>query len=163
MVATASILYHRATSNILPFYSSQQHSASTSIHQSDKMRFQDWDVLLFPAGSQVPIREFRTACFAQQDGLTTTPLLTCFVPSLEAHAPFQISMHSWTRPVSILAPNAGYATGTSYVWRIKIAVDGLTVVNETFPEDVTWPRQLGKTIDRQEKCMGLSTAKTGYR
>ncbi|KAK5134726.1 hypothetical protein LTR08_006241 [Meristemomyces frigidus] len=106
------------------------------------MRFQDWDVLLFPAGSQVPIREFRTACFAQQDGLTTTPLLTCFVPSLDPHAAFQISMHSWTKPTSILGPNAGYAPGTDYVWRIKISIDGLTVVNETFAEDITWPRQL---------------------
>ncbi|KAK4543933.1 hypothetical protein LTR36_004707 [Oleoguttula mirabilis] len=106
------------------------------------MRFQDWDVLLFPNGSQVPIREFRTACFAQQDGLTATPLLTCFVPSLEPNAAFQISMHSWTKPMSILGPNAGYATGTDYVWRIKIAVDGLVTVNETFPETITWPRQL---------------------
>ncbi|KAK0274293.1 hypothetical protein LTR91_020166 [Friedmanniomyces endolithicus] len=31
------------------------------------MRFQDWDVLLFPQGSHVPLREFRTACYAQQD------------------------------------------------------------------------------------------------
>ncbi|KAK5121153.1 hypothetical protein LTR85_005637 [Meristemomyces frigidus] len=110
------------------------------------MRFQDWDVLLFPSGSQVPIREFRTACFAQQDGLTTTPLLTCFVPSLETNAPFQISMHSWTKPISILGPNAGYAPGTDYVWRIKIAIDGLVAVNETFPETITWPRQLGEPL-----------------
>ncbi|KAK0285928.1 hypothetical protein LTS00_010719 [Friedmanniomyces endolithicus] len=31
------------------------------------MRFQDWDVLLFPSGSHVPLREFRIACYAQQD------------------------------------------------------------------------------------------------
>ncbi|KAK1808546.1 hypothetical protein LTR12_017085 [Friedmanniomyces endolithicus] len=31
------------------------------------MRFQDWDVLLFPQGSHVPLREFRTACYAHQD------------------------------------------------------------------------------------------------
>ena len=109
------------------------------------MRFQDWDVLLFPRGSQVPIREFRTACFAQQDGLTTTPLLTCFVPSLTPHAAFQLSVHAWTKPVSCLGPNVGHVAGIDYVWRVKIAVDGLTVFNETFPEDITWPLQLGET------------------
>ena len=107
------------------------------------MRFQDWDVLLFPSGSSVPIREFRTACFAYQDGLITTPLLTSFVPSLDTGAAFQISVHSWTKPTSILGPNAGYAPGISYVWRVKIAIDGQTVVADTSDESVAWPRQIG--------------------
>lgn len=110
------------------------------------MRFQDWDVLLFPHGSHVPIREFRTACFAQQDTRTmsTTPLLTCFVPSLTANAPFQVSVHTWVKPASILgANNAGYVAGAKYQWRIKIVVEGNAIANETFPEDVDWPRQIG--------------------
>lgn len=70
-------------------------------------------------------------------------------------------MHSWTKPVSILGPNAGYAPGTDYVWRIKIAIDGLVVVNETFPEAITWPRQLGKfsvTCGSRSIADGLDTA-----
>jgi len=32
------------------------------------MRFQDWDVLLFPNGSQTPFKEFKTACYVANDG-----------------------------------------------------------------------------------------------
>ena len=138
---------HGSSCNL--FHSTLPRSLATILtlqkqRQTDKMRFQDWDVLLFPAGSQVPVREFRTACFAQQNGLTVAPLLTCFVPSLESGAAFQVSVHSWTKPTSILGPHAGYAAGAKYVWRIKMAVDGVSVVNATFSEAVSWPRQFGE-------------------
>ncbi|KAK3109329.1 hypothetical protein LTR53_017538 [Teratosphaeriaceae sp. CCFEE 6253] len=109
------------------------------------MRFLDWDVLLFPHGSHVPLREFRTACFASQDTrtLTTTPLLTCFVPALPASTAFQVSVHSWTKPTAILgSENLGYVPGTQYRWRVKIVIDGVAVGCEQFAEDATWPKQL---------------------
>lgn len=31
------------------------------------MRYQDWDVLLFPEGSKAPLQEFRTGCFVIPD------------------------------------------------------------------------------------------------
>ena len=31
------------------------------------MRFQDWDVLLFPKGSGVPMQEFHTKCYALKE------------------------------------------------------------------------------------------------
>lgn len=31
------------------------------------MRYDNWDVILFPRDSLVPIQEFRTACYASQD------------------------------------------------------------------------------------------------
>jgi hypothetical protein len=31
------------------------------------MRYENWDVLLFPGGSRVPIQEFRTQCFVTPD------------------------------------------------------------------------------------------------
>jgi hypothetical protein len=51
------------------------------------MRYQDWDILLYPKGCDVPFREFKTACYAvQEDGgggatgsngmSSTTPLFT---------------------------------------------------------------------------------------
>lgn len=129
----------------------------TTAYQTADMRFQDWDVLLFPYGSHVPIREFRTGCFAQQDGLAATPLMTCFVPSLHDGAPFQISLHSWNKPTSILGPNAGYATGTHYVWRIKIAVDGHVAVADMLPEDVTWPRQIGVSHSGMHSSLTIVT------
>ena len=30
------------------------------------MRYNDWDVILFPRDSHVPIQEFKTACFVSQ-------------------------------------------------------------------------------------------------
>ena len=32
------------------------------------MRYQNWDVLLFPTGLRIPIQEFKTACYAIYDG-----------------------------------------------------------------------------------------------
>jgi hypothetical protein len=31
------------------------------------MRYDDWDVILFPRDSHVPIQEFKTACYNAQD------------------------------------------------------------------------------------------------
>lgn len=123
------------------------------------MRFCDWDVLLFPSGNHVPQREFKTVCYAQQDPrtLNTTPLLTCFTPSLPANEPFQISIHSWATTNAILsADNAGYVPGTRYIWRVKVVIDGATVASEMYEEDVSWPKQLGKpcsfSLDCEFRC-----------
>ncbi|KAK5109405.1 hypothetical protein LTR62_007071 [Meristemomyces frigidus] len=119
------------------------------------MRYEDFDVLLFPSGSHVPLREFRTQCFAQQDPRTgvTTPLLTCFVPTMTADSAFQISVHSWTKPVAIpdsLAAAAGvdgggeggHSHGAKCLWRVKVVIDGATVASETFGEEGSWPKQM---------------------
>jgi hypothetical protein len=31
------------------------------------MRYNDWDVILFPKDSHIPIQEFKTACYHAQD------------------------------------------------------------------------------------------------
>ena len=71
------------------------------------MRYEDWDVILFPVGrdSKIPFKEFKVACHVVSDnelspihGFTQVPVMTCFIPSLVAGAPFQISIHSWRRP-----------------------------------------------------------------
>lgn len=71
------------------------------------MRYDDWDVILFPAGrdSKIPFREFKVACHVVPDlelahihGAVGIPVMTCFVPSLPANAPFQVSIHYWRRP-----------------------------------------------------------------
>jgi hypothetical protein len=71
------------------------------------MRYDNWDVLLFPTGpeSKTPFKEFRVGCnvipdveLSQCHGSVGVPVMTCFVPSLEAGAHFQLSVHSWTVP-----------------------------------------------------------------
>ena len=41
--------------------------ANLTIHCLVIMRYQDWDVLLFPRGSRAPLQEFRTGCFVIPD------------------------------------------------------------------------------------------------
>lgn len=31
------------------------------------MRYTNWDVLLFPEGSKVPLQEFKTSCYVTED------------------------------------------------------------------------------------------------
>lgn len=71
------------------------------------MRYDDWDVLLFPSGRdvKVPLREFKVNChaipdaeFAHNRGAFGLPAMTCFVPSLQPGAQFQISIHCWGTP-----------------------------------------------------------------
>ncbi|KAG0651171.1 hypothetical protein D0Z07_2358 [Hyphodiscus hymeniophilus] len=57
------------------------------------MRYQNWDVLVFPDESKVPIQEFKTSCHVIDD-----PVVTSFIPSLSAGAVFRISIHSWHEP-----------------------------------------------------------------
>jgi hypothetical protein len=71
------------------------------------MRYNNWDVLLFPTGrdGKTPFKEFRVACqvipdveLAHCQASVGMPIVTCFVPSLAAGAPFQVSVHSWREP-----------------------------------------------------------------
>ena len=108
------------------------------------MRYQDWDVLLFPAGEEaahVPVKEFRTQCYVEQyhhgpqHELVATPLLTTFIPSLARNAPFQVSIHSWTKTGPI---HGGVAAKEA--WQVKVVIDGACVAAETFAVDVNWPQ-----------------------
>lgn len=75
------------------------------------MRYDDWDVILFPTGrdAKIPFKEFKVACHAIPDvelshihgsaGMSVMmPVMTCFVPSLPAGSSFQISLHCWRNP-----------------------------------------------------------------
>lgn len=83
------------------------------------MRYENWDVLLFPSGSKVPIQEFKTQCFVTKDrdspymqnpsiavppyfvmpgNFGQVPVLTTFIPSLPKDSPFRVSIHSWEKP-----------------------------------------------------------------
>lgn len=84
------------------------------------MRYEDWDVLLFPEGSKVPIQEFKTQCFVTKDtespylqnpsivnpsiyypvqgNFGQMPVLTSFIPTQPKDSPFRVSIHSWEKP-----------------------------------------------------------------
>lgn len=84
------------------------------------MRYENWDVLLFPEGSKVPVQEFKTQCFVTKDldspylqlpavmsppqyypvqgNVGQVPVLTTFIPSMTKDSPFRVSIHSWEKP-----------------------------------------------------------------
>lgn len=45
------------------------------LYSSPAMRYDSWDVILFPRDSLVPLQEFRTACYADQDERVLAPPL----------------------------------------------------------------------------------------
>ncbi|KAI5199849.1 hypothetical protein E4T38_06854 [Aureobasidium subglaciale] len=58
------------------------------------MRFTDWDVILFPQTSSVPIQEFRTEFFDVVTPIGICPTVNTYITSLRAGEPFQISLHA---------------------------------------------------------------------
>ncbi|KAK5171175.1 uncharacterized protein LTR77_004319 [Saxophila tyrrhenica] len=117
------------------------------------MRYQDWDVLLFPSGDEahIPVKEFRTACYTEptEHSPNQTPLLTTFVPSLPVGAPFQISVHSWVRtgPTLGVLPDG---TRLEEMWQVKVVVDGELVGIKLFGCAESWP-QIISSIDSPGK------------
>jgi hypothetical protein len=47
-------------------YIHREHSNLSS--KPDAMRYQDWDILLYPKDCEVPFKEFKTTCYAVQEG-----------------------------------------------------------------------------------------------
>ncbi len=114
------------------------------------MRYDDWDVILFPTGrdSKIPFKEFKVACHVVPDlelahihGSVGIPVMTCFVPSLAAGNGFQISIHCWRRPDLSLFTRT-YSKHTDLIkFETRILVDGRLVAW------VAARRGDGRTID----------------
>jgi hypothetical protein len=100
------------------------------------MRYDDWDVILFPTGrdSKIPFKEFKVACHVVPDlelaylhGPVGTPVMTCFVPSLPPGAGFQISIHCWRKP-ALSQFSRTYSKHTSLIkFEARILIDGRQV------------------------------------
>jgi hypothetical protein len=108
------------------------------------MRYQNWDVLLFPGASRVPIQEFETKFhvlsasqrasapstaiddpFTDFESMTKLPLLTCFIASLPADAPFRVSIHSWSRPTGSYILETCWAKDESVAFQARVYIDGV--------------------------------------
>ncbi|XXG94922.1 hypothetical protein Hte_001181 [Hypoxylon texense] len=101
------------------------------------MRFEDWDVLLFPRDSKIPMKEFKTNChvvhdteFAYTHGSFGLPTMTCFMPAMSPGTPFSISLHCWKTPdVSQFTKN--YSKHEELVkFEARVLVDGRLVAPE---------------------------------
>ncbi|ETN46139.1 uncharacterized protein HMPREF1541_00323 [Cyphellophora europaea CBS 101466] len=125
------------------------------------MRYQSWDVLLFPGQSRIPIQEFNTAChiLCQQAGqlaaskwappedpfvtkyesMTKTPILTCFIASLPVGSSFRVSIHSWARPSASSILKSRKAQDEPIAFQARLYIDGALQSTRVFREGNVWP------------------------
>ncbi|KAI9729326.1 MAG: hypothetical protein M1834_006997 [Cirrosporium novae-zelandiae] len=127
------------------------------------MRYQNWDVLLFPENHRAPIQEFKTACNVIQDldtgspqmfldrglpnphGLISpsqTPLVTSFVPGLKVHSPFLVSIHNWDTPQPSKTIESLCGENDTVLWEARVFIDGTYKAGIFLKEDALWPQVL---------------------
>ncbi|ROV89381.1 hypothetical protein VSDG_08639 [Cytospora chrysosperma] len=112
------------------------------------MRYDDWDVLLFPSGgdARVPLKEFKVSCnvvpddeFSHNCGNFGLPIMTCFVPGLQPGFPFHISIHCWGNP-KVSQYTQSYSKHPELVkLEARILVDGRMVASTSFEPFGRWP------------------------
>jgi hypothetical protein len=98
------------------------------------MRYQDWDVILYPKGCQVPFKEFKTTCYAVQAGNgggsagangTSTPS-DAFARVDPDRDGMMLMFNCRCSPDTASHLLAMPGLGDRALWQIKIIVDGLT-------------------------------------
>ncbi|KAL4897428.1 hypothetical protein BDV59DRAFT_197721 [Aspergillus ambiguus] len=137
------------------------------------MRYEDWDVLLFPEDSKVPIQEFKTQCFVTEDrespylyspAFTATlsyyppqgnvgrlPILTTFIPSIPLHSPFRVSVHTWEKPGPSRLMQNLLQPEDALLFEVRVLIDGECVAGSVFSQRTSWPHviELSSNIDRR--------------
>ncbi|EHK50475.1 hypothetical protein TRIATDRAFT_270238 [Trichoderma atroviride IMI 206040] len=110
------------------------------------MRFDDWDILLFPRDCKVPVKEFKVACHAIHDpefsnphGPFGLPTVCGFIPSLAAGTPFQISIHSWSAPSVSQFTRCYSKYGECANFEARVFVDGQLVASASLDRESDWP------------------------
>ncbi|KAI9835467.1 MAG: hypothetical protein M1819_002385 [Sarea resinae] len=105
------------------------------------MRYLDWDVIIFPENSRVPIQEFKTGCFVVQDPETTLqqshglpytnfsalgqiPAVNAFIPNLPQNFPFRVSIHCWEKPPPVRRADSANHNGGIVIYDARVFVDG---------------------------------------
>ncbi|RAL08661.1 uncharacterized protein BO97DRAFT_460194 [Aspergillus homomorphus CBS 101889] len=128
------------------------------------MRYENWDVLLFPETSKVPLQEFKTQCFVTKDkespylhspalvtpascsipqgNLGQLPVLTTFIPSLRHNTPFRVSIHSWERPAPSRFMESLLQPDDALLFEVRVFIDGLCVSGSVFNQRSSWPHVL---------------------
>ncbi|EJP68123.1 uncharacterized protein BBA_03019 [Beauveria bassiana ARSEF 2860] len=113
------------------------------------MRYEDWDILLFPRDGQVPLKEFRVACHVVHDdelshinGSPGLPTVCCFVPSLPPGAPYKLSIHSWATPPISQSTRSYGKFADRVVFEVRLFVDGRFVSSASMNRAGPWPNVL---------------------
>ncbi|SZF03051.1 unnamed protein product [Blumeria hordei] len=130
------------------------------------MRYQNWDVLIFPDQSKVPQQEFKTSCQIVQDSeifdpdrlISVLPTVTCFIPSLKAGNAFRVSIHSWEKP-EYTHHSLGLKKSKSISFEARVYID--VIIDEPrsklFDDNGPWPiiidREIGLDTHQKPKAL----------
>ncbi|KAF2174905.1 hypothetical protein K469DRAFT_680758 [Zopfia rhizophila CBS 207.26] len=124
------------------------------------MRYENWDIILFPRDSHVPIQEFKTACYAAQDEYGRQfSTLTCYIASLPTSTPFRISVHSWMKPKPTTLIGSQRMAHQKVVYNIRVVVDGTRVFHEYYEVAGKWPQE----IEYEKRLPGYPDHQTSQR
>lgn len=119
------------------------------------MRYDDWDVLLFPWDFGTPLKEFKVEChlvqdpeFSTPDATVGLPTMTCFIPSLEPNEPFHISVHSWVQEPELSAFTKALCQHPELIkFQARVYFDGCLVGSKLYDGSVTWPQVMSSSTD----------------
>ncbi|KAI1858465.1 uncharacterized protein JN550_012598 [Neoarthrinium moseri] len=119
------------------------------------MRYEDWDVLLFPRDSKVPMKEFKTQChvvhdneFSLSHGSYGLPTMTCFMPGLPTGTSFNISLHCWNIPeISQFTRNAFSQHHDLVKFEARVFIDSRMVASASFKRTGPWPQLLNHSFE----------------
>ncbi|KAJ5496319.1 hypothetical protein N7463_008306 [Penicillium fimorum] len=142
------------------------------------MRYRNWDVLLFPGGSKVPIQEFKTQCFVTKDkdspylhnavfgphahlpekgAFNQLPVLTTFIPSLPRDSPFQVSVHSWEKPRPSIQIESNMEPEDVLLFEARLFIDGVFVAGSIYGQRTSWPQIMGLDRDGNQDTLRFPT------
>ncbi|OOQ87535.1 hypothetical protein PEBR_15449 [Penicillium brasilianum] len=133
------------------------------------MRYENWDILLFPEGARVPIQEFKTQCFVTRDTESPylqnpsllgpnaylrvqgshghIPILTSFIPTLPRDSCFRVSIHSWENPRPSRLTESLMQPDDVLLYEARVFVDGICVAAGVFGPRAAWPYVIN--VDRE--------------
>ncbi|OAA34782.1 hypothetical protein NOR_08294 [Metarhizium rileyi] len=118
------------------------------------MRYEDWDILLFPQNCKVPVKEFKVACHVVHDpeslhfgGTFGLPTVCCFVPSLPAGTPFRVSIHSWNVPTVSKFTNSYSKFPENVQFEARLFIDGRLVAASAMARNSPWPHIVAHSLD----------------
>lgn len=79
-----TIVYYPISSSVLHFIRREKAHLA-------RMRYEHWDVLLFPENSKIPVQEFKTQCFVTKDRGESSPT-TLHIPTDSILMPIRIPL-----------------------------------------------------------------------
>ncbi|KAF2627555.1 hypothetical protein BU25DRAFT_491193 [Macroventuria anomochaeta] len=108
------------------------------------MRYDNWDIILFPEDSNIPIPEYRTACyFSRDEDGHELPTLRTYIGSLKPETPFRISVHHWGPPKpSPFIQEVQRRAGMNITFTVQVFIDNTRLYHGSFELNNSSPQEI---------------------